>query len=251
MGRFLVFHAGDEILKVNDIWYYLTHNAVEKSILENAQDEIDMMKLLLSTRHSLQEGKKERLLDLVIANRYRGATEPRDRFYANIGLADDVPPDFVQYDLELGECFVHISIKMIEQSHTLEAIRYAPVGIDTNRSPFIGGAQLNIQETGDNPLKMKHLPSWCPNWTRPLGPESTWGRTYPGRFSSGGPTTSRVAFQPPGLLDVSGILCDTFVQVGETPGPSCFMGNWYDLIANNRSLHFAKCSYCKQGMYEP
>lgn len=81
------------------------------------------LKQLFDSRQIIHQGKQS-LLDLIIRNTDRAATDPRDKAYAYLGLAYDVPPDFVIYELPIKECIVHISTKLVQQSISLEVIRY-------------------------------------------------------------------------------------------------------------------------------
>ncbi|KAK8137441.1 hypothetical protein PG984_002934 [Apiospora sp. TS-2023a] len=133
LGSKLVFFAG-AMFQSDHIERYcafsvLSDSNTDKLKVRDAMEAMDMMKKMLATRRNLLGGEKEPLLDLVMANRHRNATDPRDLFYAYVGLANDVPPDFVQYDLPLGDWFVYITVKMIQQSHTLEVLQYARAGI--------------------------------------------------------------------------------------------------------------------------
>ncbi|KAK8007983.1 heterokaryon incompatibility protein-domain-containing protein [Apiospora marii] len=207
------------------------------------------MKKLLDTRRKLRAGKKERLIDLVIANRHRNATDPRDLFYAYVGLANDVPPDFIRYDLPLASWLVYITFKMIQQSQTLEVIQYTPAGTKLNLSSSMSASQFDMS---DRKVPMNGLPSWCPDWTHVLRQsEAMLSNKFRGRFSAGEPSTLQVSLHPPGLLEISGVHCDTVAHVGALSGTFDDRRLWRDLVADNLSLHLVNCSMCGYGLYGP
>lgn len=158
------------------------------------------LKQLSDSRQIIHQGKQG-LLDLMIRNTDRASTNPRDKAYAYLGVAYDVPPDFVRYELPIEECIVHISTKLIQQSMSLEVIRHT--------GPI---------RTGDD-KRMEGLPTWCPDWTTTTRMNESYetGRHFDilrDRFSASAQMKAAPFFPSSNILRVSGVLCDTVTHIG-------------------------------------
>ncbi|KAK8112269.1 HET-domain-containing protein [Apiospora kogelbergensis] len=207
---------------------------------------------------TLHKGSKQ-LVDIVLDNSNRNSTNPRDRVYGFLGLADNIPNGFVQYNLPLEEFVVHVTLQMIREKHSLEPIRH--VAYNKTKPPILYRFQ-NREGIEDNLARLRGLPTWCPDWTMNFEPrvlnirKSRRSYTYQ-RFSAAGLTKAQISSPKAKLLSVRGILYDTVVQVGKRSPenilpviPSAILQQWCDLVADVDAAHYnIHCDGCGYRIY--
>ena len=275
LAKHLVFHAGDDIFTIEDLQNYeeslqqhlFRHEACCRSVqtraLQEAKDPFDdtMAKAtlthLLNDRRNLKEGK-QRLLDLVLQNTTRSATDPRDLVYGVVGLAAEIPLGFIRYDLSLKDCVVHITSKLIKHSQSIEVLRYASLLTDVADFSSRQGAKRGVENDYE---RMRDLPSWSPDWTQTAIPRvlqirAQYRHLLTRRFSAAGTTKANPSLLQANVLGVSGILCDKVAQVASrsfyVPGKgtdSKCLQEWCHLVFNSHAAHQACCDLCHRNIY--
>jgi hypothetical protein len=275
LARHLVFHAGDDVFTIEDLEDYegsLQHHlfrheaccrSVQTKALEEAKEPFDdtmakaTITFLLNDRRTMQGGK-QRLLDLVLRNTTRSATDPRDLVYGVTGLASEIPPGFIRYDLSLKDCVVHITSKMIQHSQSIELLRYVSPITDLAGFSSRQGARRGVENDYE---RMGDLPSWSPDWTQTAYPRTLQIRAQyrhllHRRFSAAGITQADPSLFQANVLGVSGILCDTVAQVASrvytVPGmgtdAKCLQ-EWCHLVYSSHAAHRACCDLCHRNIY--
>lgn len=264
LAKNLIFYAGYQHFSLEDLWGYFKSlfrhlfqsNQCCRAVLYAAEPvnklptygftlAFVVVRELLLSRRIISQGK-QRLLDLIVSNRDRKATKPQDKVYAYLGLAYDVPTEFVKYELSAREWILYISTKFIQHNKSLEIVRYAsPSGfsiVDKHR--------------------MDGLPSWSPDWTQSMESDFSFltNERYKHlsyrRFAASRQTKANPCFPTPEILGVTGIVCDTVTHVG--CDSSCVSGagadpqtlrQWSHVAAHNTSIHHAKCDECDKIIY--
>lgn len=162
LAKNLIFYAGYQHFSLEDLWGYFKSlfrhlfqsNQCCRAVLYAAEPvnklptygftlAFVVVRELLLSRQIISQGK-QRLLDLIVSNRDRKATKPQDKVYAYLGLAYDVPTEFVKYELSAREWILYISTKFIQHNKSLKIVcdTVTHVGCD---SSCVSGAGADPQ----------------------------------------------------------------------------------------------------------
>ncbi|WPH00749.1 Hypothetical protein R9X50_00357900 [Acrodontium crateriforme] len=157
------------------------------------------------------DGDDPELLDLLLMSRGLGATDPRDKIYALLGLGKhNINPD---YSISAESVFTDFALQTIgfvtNKAAKLEAdgVELSPHDREVRR------AMILLACAGRQNQRLK-LPSWVPDWTinlasRPL----VFG--LGARYSAGGSKLGDFDWNPEsGCLELSGVLLDTVQYAG-------------------------------------
>lgn len=152
------------------------------------------------------------LLDLLLMSRGLGATDPRDKIYALLGLGKhDIKADYSQ---STESVFHDFALQMIGTVTEMLAQREA-AGLELSpHNREVRRAMVLLSCAGKQNQKL-NLPSWVPDWTvnlasRPL----IFGVDE--RYCAGGSRLGVFDWQFDVGLQLSGILLDTVQAVGST-----------------------------------
>jgi hypothetical protein len=153
------------------------------------------------------------LLDLLFMSRHLGASDPRDKIYALLGLGKhDISPD---YSMSPSSVFTDFALQMIGHV-TNEASQRAARGLDMSaRNPAVRRAMIMLSCAGRlNQRPSPDLASWVPDWSvnlqaRPL--IFGLGR----HFCAGGTRLGLFDWQPDSGLQLCGKFLDTVHQGGK------------------------------------
>lgn len=220
------------------------------SVHETLIDEFGLaycMILNLYSNRQINSQGDNSLTDLILENRrHRQATRPQDKVYAYLGLACDVPADFVKYELPLREWNLHISAKFIQHDMSLKIVRLA------------GSSGFNYTDM----QRMHSLPTWCPDWTKTmessgaLYEQARYEYLYSRGFVASGKTKTTPCFPKPEILGVPGVICDTVTQVAdddlyslESDEDLQYLRQWSQMVANKTPVHNAICNECDEIIY--
>jgi hypothetical protein len=152
------------------------------------------------------------LLDLLFMSRHLGATDPRDKIYALLGLGKhDISPD---YSMSPHSVYTDFALQMIGLV-TNEAARRATIGLEmTSHDLQVRRAMVMISCAGRHNQRLSHkLPSWVPDWSVDLQARPLIfgvGR----HFSAGGSRLGLFDWHPDCGLQLCGKIFDTVYQVG-------------------------------------
>jgi hypothetical protein len=152
------------------------------------------------------------LLDLLFMSRHLGATDPRDKIYALLGLGKhDISPD---YSMSPHSVYTDFALQMIGLV-TNEAARRATIGREmTSHDLQVRRAMVMISCAGRHNQRLSHkLPSWVPDWSVDLQARPLIfgvGR----HFSAGGSRLGIFDWHPDCGLQLCGKIFDTVYQVG-------------------------------------
>ena len=166
------------------------------------------------------------LLDLLLMSRSLGATDPRDKIYALLGLGKhDIDPD---YSMSPESVFTDFALQTIGVVTDLQARRKAASLEMSSYYREVRRAIILISCAGRHNQSLE-LPSWVPDWTidlsaRPL----VFGLNK--RFSAGGDKLGLFDWQPDFGLLLCGKLLDTVTSAGTTTLD-------YDAEKSNESSH--------------
>lgn len=200
---------------------------------------------LFENRRMVSQNKQSLLLNLITENNDRAATNLRDKAYAYLGLACDIPTDFINYKLPLKEWIIYTCTRLIQHGMSLEPIRYASAS--------------GIYR--DDSKRMDGLPSWCPDWTLSIRERifletQQQDNLYGSRYAASGQTKADPVFPTEQVLSVKGILCDAITLVGcgssHVSGPGSdpkALQQWCHLVAHSPSVHRAICDECDKTIY--
>lgn len=165
---------------------------------------------LIISREAFEAGKRSTLLQLACRFEGRLATDPRDLVFALVGLAKDVPPNFVDYGHDVRATFITSASKLISHTKSLEVLIFTAT-LDSQDSRLL-------------------LPTWCPDWT-----SSLLRATYQFQLESGnaaGKSRAEVNFLSDERMRVYGTGVDTI-----TVGGACLPRR-----QDSRSKAFAECA---------
>jgi hypothetical protein len=153
------------------------------------------------------------LLDLLFMSRHLGATDPRDKIYALLGLGKhDISPD---YSMSPHSVYTDFALQMIGLV-TNEAARRATLGLEmTSHDLGVRRAMVMISCAGRHNQRLsRELPSWVPDWSVDLQARPLIfgvGR----HFSAGGSRLGLFDWHPDCGLQLCGKIFDTVYQVGK------------------------------------
>ncbi|KAI0386940.1 HET-domain-containing protein [Hypomontagnella monticulosa] len=91
-------------------------------------------------------------LDVASRFRHRQATNPRDKVFGVLGLANDLPKDIIDYEKSIAEIYSSATIECIKNSGNLDVLSH--VLPKSQKIPKDEAAQENHS-----------LPSWVPDWS--------------------------------------------------------------------------------------
>ena len=160
------------------------------------------------------------LLSLVSEHCHRGATDPRDKIFAFVGMVNDVPDQFVDYTKPLSETLLYCAKSLMQASNDVKflchVIRAQRKDWNHDISSLPGGSSIGYE------AEALDLPTWCPDWTQDLQPGLGTGiratrreyRYLHKTFSAGANTTASIRFPSDRHLGVSGLIADTIKAVG-------------------------------------
>jgi hypothetical protein len=152
------------------------------------------------------------LLDLLFMSRHLGATDPRDKIYALLGLGKhDISPD---YSMSPHSVYTDFALQMIGLV-TNEAARRATLGLEmTSHDLQVRRAMVMISCAGRHNQRLsRELPSWVPDWSVDLQARPLIfgvGR----HFSAGGARLGLFDWHPDCGLQLCGKIFDTVYQAG-------------------------------------
>ncbi|KAH7196324.1 heterokaryon incompatibility protein-domain-containing protein [Fusarium flagelliforme] len=141
------------------------------------------------------------MLHLLRSCSTRECTDPRDRFYAMLGLASDAR-NFGKpsYTISAEELFEYFTQKMMNEGQSLELLSYA-------RS-----ALITPEEGISCHLDFSVLPSWVPYWYS----GTKLSRINPTSYKAGALVQPNFRFEP-GTLFVNGVMADTIGEIVPQP----------------------------------
>ncbi|TKA67605.1 hypothetical protein B0A55_09782 [Friedmanniomyces simplex] len=170
------------------------------------------------------------LLDLLLMSRGLGATDPRDKVYALLGLGKhEIVPD---YQTSPEDVFIEFAQHQIGSVTDLRS-RKERSGAEVNVSEREVRRAMVMLSCAGRQNQERSLPSWVPDWTvnlasRPL----IFGLGE--RYSAGGSKLGMFDYDFDVGLQLSGVLLDTVHHVGsalldfDIPGdPHTLISNWW------------------------
>jgi hypothetical protein len=166
------------------------------------------------------------LLDLLLMSRGLGATDPRDKVYALLGLGKhDINPD---YSMSPESVFTDFALQTVGVVTNMQARRKAASLEMSSHHREVRRAMILISCAGRHNQKLI-LPSWVPDWTvtlscRPL----VFGLGQ--RFSAGGDKLGLFDWQPDFGLLLCGKLLDSVQFAGSLHLDYSGYANPHDLI---------------------
>ncbi|KAF4974162.1 hypothetical protein FZEAL_8900 [Fusarium zealandicum] len=146
-------------------------------------------------------------LDIASAFRYRLATNPRDKVYGVLGLANDISPNIIDYNLSITETYLLTTISHMESTGNLDVLSHV-----LPRSE--GGLMYPLG-------RIKYdLPTWVPDWSdhRPyeywrlmaLRQRQALTKLYSACRST---SISRLERHSPTSLGLDGFFCDEITEL--------------------------------------
>jgi hypothetical protein len=154
------------------------------------------------------------LLDLLFMSRHLGASDPRDKIYALLGLGKhDISPD---YSMSPSSVFTDFALQMIGLV-TNEASQLATLGLDiSSRDPAVRHAMVMLSCAGRlNQRPSPRLASWVPDWSVDLQARPLIFGIGNQKFSAGGSRLGLFDWHPDSGLQLCGKFIDTVHQAGK------------------------------------
>lgn len=111
------------------------HGRVEEFLTNSVND-------IQELRSRWQDGNGTTLLELLRKFSFRGATDPRDKVYALLSLAEPVPLLYPDYRLDVNEVFQRIILEILHTENS-----------------------LNVLAGNMGRKNLQGLPSWIPDWS--------------------------------------------------------------------------------------
>ncbi|KAL1584156.1 hypothetical protein WHR41_07222 [Cladosporium halotolerans] len=185
----------------------LRHQRHMMALIRQADSDTDPQ----SEQENQHESEPD-LLDLLFMSRHLGATDPRDKIYALLGLGKhDVSPD---YSMSPYSVYTDFALQMIG-TVTNELEQRLPLGLDMSADDFeVRRAMIMLSCAGrQNQDPSPKLASWVPDWSVDLRARPLIfgvGR----RFSAGGTRLGLFDWQPDSGLQLCGKIFDTIHQAG-------------------------------------
>ncbi|KAF4452935.1 HET-domain-containing protein [Fusarium austroafricanum] len=152
------------------------------------------------------------MLHLLRSCLIRQSTDPRDRFYAVLGLASDAG-DFGKpsYTISAEEVFEKFAQKIINRGQSLELLSYARSGLITPEEGISCSLDFSI------------LPSWVPHWH--CGTKSS--RIDPTWYRAGALVQPGFHFEPRTLF-VNGVMADMVSEIVTQPFLTKEKRHWFN-----------------------
>lgn len=167
------------------------------------------------------------LLDLLLMSRSLGATDPRDKIYALLGLGKhDINPD---YSMSPESVFTDFALQTVGVVTEMQGRRKAASLEMSSHYREVRRAMILISCAGRHNQKL-HLPSWVPDWTvnlscRPL----VFGLHQ--RYQAGGHRLGLFDWEPDFGLQLCGKLLDSIQVVGNVHLDTFSERNQHEQIA--------------------
>ncbi|KAK5108432.1 hypothetical protein LTR62_008319 [Meristemomyces frigidus] len=163
---------------------------------------------LLSSQHD----NDPELLDLLLVSRELGASDPRDKVYALLGLGKhEITPDYASSPEDVFIEFAQHQIGAVTNLQATANIVQEELDVDRME---VRRAMVMFSCAGRVNQKRK-LPSWVPDWTTSLASRPLiFG--IGGGYRAGGNTLGPVDYDFDRGLQLTGVLLDTVRSVGET-----------------------------------
>lgn len=222
---------------------------------------------VFQNRRTYQDQPKD-LLRLALQYRGRYATDPRDKIFALIGMANSssVPLGLVQYGTPLLQAMVDTTSKLLQHTNTLEVVRHALDPLFGEEDDSEHDQDSYRAKPHHAPPRLRGLPSWCPDWTQDipagiLSSMSSYRRDMHGRFRAGMSHPANAVFNDDHSLGLTGIKCDRVMHVGYRNqfSPTHWQNNlllvaeilaqWCYMVANSLSHSDAVCDGCDRRIY--
>lgn len=152
------------------------------------------------------------LLDLLLMSRGLGATDPRDKIYALLGLGKhDINPD---YSMSPESVFTDFALQTIGNV-TQELAKQEAAGLAlSSHDREVRRAIIMLACAGRTNQELPGLPSWVPDWSVNLRSRPLIFGFAQQRFSAGGNKVGVFDWDYEMGLQLSGILLDTIQVVG-------------------------------------
>jgi hypothetical protein len=182
----------------------------------------------MALRNAVKRGAQADLLECVVRNRSRLATDPRDKIYAFLGISAKFQADLVVPDY----------------AKTVEEV-YVDFAFQTMN---MGGPRILLHAGDCEPSKYQ-LPSWVPDWTAPR--LSSYGdimmvtrQLRYALFNACGEEMAIPTFYsdiPPGVINFEGVLVDSVLHVGDLhpwnkwSPDSSILKQWEDLATLDKT----------------
>ena len=174
-------------------WHSLP--ASQRAILDRFAKLMTPLEALRELHHLIQEDQLAMLIKYIKLTRYREATDPRDKIFGLLGLISDCPnpvdiiPDYKQTEAQV---YTNVALRIINHDRCLNSI-------------------LAVCE---NKVSGTALPTWVPQWTRPIGISDVSATLRMGMFMAWPPAPE----PPPKLIDdyvlaVRGMTVDRIEEV--------------------------------------
>ncbi|KAK5698437.1 hypothetical protein LTR17_023669 [Elasticomyces elasticus] len=160
------------------------------------------------------QGDDPELLDLLLMSRSLGATDPRDKVYALLGLGKhDIIPD---YNTSPEDVFIEFAQHQIGSVTDLRS-RVERSGAELSiRVREVRRAMVMLSCAGRQ-NQQRELPSWVPDWTIDLASRPLcFGLGLGQRYSAGGDRLGTFDYDFEVGLQLSGVLLDAVHRVGTT-----------------------------------
>ena len=188
---------------------------IETPVSPTAVDAHFDAELYAEPESTVNEGNEDdpQLLDLLLMSRSLGATDPRDKIYALLGLGKhDVDPD---YSMSPESVFSDFALQTIGVVTDLHARRKAASLEMSSHYREVRRAIILISCAGRHNQSLK-LPSWVPDWTVNLSARPLVFGLNNKQFAAGGDKLGLFDWQPDFGLLLCGKLLDTVSAAGTT-----------------------------------
>ena len=122
------------------------------------------------------------LIDILQARRGFGASDPRDRIFAHLGIAAPLHNKITEYNVQVdynkrvSEIYTGLAINAIRSAQNVEILRFVERVSPANRSLQAANISLNLPRKISKFLAERlspaerslGLPSWVPDWSLPI-----------------------------------------------------------------------------------
>ncbi|RMY81896.1 hypothetical protein D0862_12196 [Hortaea werneckii] len=175
-----------------------------------SNDTLDPSKLQTEQSQPDEDVDNPDILDLLFMSRGLGATDPRDKIYALLGLSKhDIEPDYSQSPESI---FIDFAL----QTLGVATNRFAKLEAIDGETPLASDRDFRraivLLSCAGRQNQRLSLPSWVPDWTTTLASRPLIFGLEDARYSAGGNRIGTFDWKYETGLHLSGILLDT-VQV--------------------------------------